>query len=128
MARWEMYNPSPSGRNVGDCTVRAIAKALDIPWEEAYALLAATGFSLHDMPSSNAVWGVVLAHSGYQRHIIPNSCPDCYTIGDFADDHPHGTYVAGTGSHVVTIIDGVIYDSWDSSNEIPIYYWSKKEK
>ena len=128
MARWEMYNPSPSGRNVGDCTVRAIAKALDIPWEEAYALLAATGFSLHDMPSSNAVWGAVLAHSDYQRHIIPNSCPDCYTIGDFADDHPHGTYVAGTGSHVVTIIDGVIYDSWDSSNEIPIYYWSKKEE
>lgn len=128
MARWEMYNPSPSGRNVGDCTVRAIAKALDIPWEEAYALLAATGFSLHDMPSSNAVWGTVLAHSSYQRHIIPNSCPDCYTIGDFADDHPYGTYVAGTGSHVVTIIDGAIYDSWDSSNEIPIYYWSKKEE
>jgi hypothetical protein len=120
-----MYNPSPSGRNVGDCTVRAIAKALDIPWEEAYALLAATGFSLHDMPSSNAVWGTVLAHRSYQRHIIPNSCPDCYTIGDFAADHPRGVYVAGTGRHVACIIDGVILDSWDSSREILTYVWRR---
>jgi hypothetical protein len=55
MARWEMYNPSPSGRNVGDCSVRAIAKALNITWVEAYSLIAAYGFSMQDMPSSNAV-------------------------------------------------------------------------
>lgn len=127
MARWEMYNPSPSGRNVGDCSVRAIAKALNITWGKAYTLIAVCGFSLQDMPSSNAVWGALLKHSGFKRHIILDTCPDCYTIGDFADDHPHGTYVVGTGSHVVTIIDGVIYDSWDSTNEIPVYYWSKEE-
>jgi hypothetical protein len=127
MARWEMYNPSPSGRNVGDCSVRAIAKALNITWVEAYSLIAAYGFSMQDMPSSNAVWGAVLKHSGFKRHVIMDTCPDCYTIGDFADDHPHGTYVVGTGSHVVTVIDGVIYDSWDSANEIPVYYWARKE-
>ena len=33
MNRWVWYNPSPTGRNVGDCAVRAIAKALDIDWE-----------------------------------------------------------------------------------------------
>ena len=29
MSRWKFYNPSPNGGNVGDCTVRAISKALD---------------------------------------------------------------------------------------------------
>mgnify|MGYP001143329198 CR=1 FL=1 len=31
------YNPNPAGKSVGDCPVRAIAKALDKSWEEVYA-------------------------------------------------------------------------------------------
>lgn len=33
MPVWVFYNPSPVGRSVGDCSVRAIAKALNIDWE-----------------------------------------------------------------------------------------------
>lgn len=128
MSRWIMYNPSPTGRNVGDCAVRAIAKALGTDWETAYALIALNGYLMGDMPSSNSVWGAVLRQNGFYRSAIPNTCPDCYTIADFADDHPDGVYVVGTGSHVVTIRDGIIYDSWDSSQEIPQYYWHKEAK
>ena len=125
MSKWTLYNPSPVGRNVGDCSVRAVAKALDTDWETAYALIAMNGYLMADMPSSNAVWGAVLRQNGFSRYAIPSTCPDCYTIGDFADENPHGVYVVGTGNHVVTIKDGVIYDSWDSRQEIPIYYWVK---
>jgi hypothetical protein len=45
---------------------------------------------------------------------------------DFAKDHPSGTFVVGTGNHVATVKDGLIWDSWDSSQEIPVYYWSKE--
>ena len=34
MSKWILYNPSPTGRNVGDCAVRAIAKALGTDWEK----------------------------------------------------------------------------------------------
>lgn len=125
MAKWQHYNPSPTGRNVGDCSVRAVAKALNTDWETAYALISMNGYLMGDMPSSNSVWGAVLRQNGFSRYAIPNTCPDCYTIGDFADENPRGTYVVGTGNHVVTIKDGVIYDSWDSRNEIPQYYWTK---
>lgn len=27
--------------------------------------------------------------------------------------------------HVVCVQDGYYYDSWDSGNEIPIYYWER---
>ena len=127
MSRWRLYNPSPVGRNVGDCAVRAIAKALETDWETAYALIALNGYLMGDMPSSNSVWGAVLRQNGYSRSAIPNSCPDCYTIENFAEDHPRGTYVVGTGTHVVTIQDGIIWDSWDSSQEIPQYYWHKED-
>lgn len=127
MSLWVPFNPSPVGRNVGDCAVRAIAMALGTDWETAYAMLAMNGYLMGDMPSSNAVWGSVLRQHDFYRHAVPNECPDCYTMADFARDHPQGVYVVGTGNHVATIKDGVIYDSWDSSREIPVYYWSRKE-
>lgn len=117
------FNPNPVGRRVGDCSVRAIAKALGIDWETAYAMTVSNGFAMGDMPSSDSVWGAVLRQNGFQKKAIPNTCPDCYTFADFARDNPKGTFVLGTGSHVATIVDGDIYDSWNSSDEIPIYVW-----
>jgi hypothetical protein len=37
-----------------------VAVALDVDWETAYALIAANGFQMGDMPSSDAVWGSVM--------------------------------------------------------------------
>lgn len=128
MSVWREYNPNPAGRNVGDCAVRAIAKALNTDWETAYALIALNGYLMNDVISSNSVWGSVLRQHGFYRYAIPNKCEDCYDINDFANDHSKGTYVVGTGNHVVTIKDGVIFDSWDSRKEIPVYYWSRGDE
>ncbi len=124
---WVKYNPNPSGRNVGDCAVRAIAKALNIDWEKAYAMIAKNGYYMNDMPSSDSVWGSVLRKNGFYRMAIPNHCPDCYTADDFCQSHPKGVYVLGFGGHVATVVNGDIYDSWDSSNEIPVYVWYRKD-
>lgn len=122
------YNPSPSGARVGDCAVRAVSKALGTDWETAYMLLSAKGYAMHDLPNANSVINSVLREYGFEREIIPNECPDCYTIADFARDNPSGVYVLGTGDHVVALVGGTIYDTWNSENEIPLYYWRKKEK
>ena len=127
MSRWRKYNPNPVGRSVGDCAVRAVAAALGVDWETAYAMIARNGYLMGDMPSSNGVWGAVLRQNGYTRPTLPNTCPDCYTLGQFAEDHPEGVYVVGTGNHVATVMDGLIWDAWDSSNETPVYYWQKEE-
>lgn len=127
MSVWSEYNPNPAGRNVGDCAVRAVAKALNTDWETAYLMIAQAGYQMADMPSSNSVWGAVLRKNGFKRTSIPDTCPDCYTAADFVLDHQHGTYVLGFGSHVATAVDGVVYDSWNSTNEIPQYYWHKEE-
>ena len=123
---WVEWNKNPTGRRVGDCAVRAVSVALDVDWETAYSMMAVNGFNMGDMPSANSVWGAVLRQHGFSRQSLPDSCPDCYTAEDFARDNPNGTYVLGFGTHVATIIDGNIYDSWDSSKEIPQYYWYKK--
>ena len=124
---WQEFNPNPAGRSVGDCAVRAISAALEVPWETAFALMATAAYNMGDMPSSNSVWGAVLRQHGFYRESLPNDCPDCYTFEDFAHDHPQGTYVLGTGTHTATVKNGIICDSWDSRKEIPQYYWYRKD-
>lgn len=121
------FNPNPAGRKVGDCAVRAIAKALDMDWESAYILLTVNGFYMGDMPSSDQVWGATLRQRGFRKSVLSDRCPDCYTVDDFCIDHPNGVYVLALGGHVVTVVDGNLYDSWDSSNEVPLYFWKRKE-
>ena len=125
---WIEFNNNPVGRRVGDCSIRALSLALDTDWENAYLMSAINGYKMGDMPSSNSVWGAVLRQNGFYKHVIPNTCPDCYTFEDFAKEHGEGVYVIGTGSHVATVIDGVLYDAWDSSHEIPLFYWSKESE
>ena len=122
------YNPNPTQRNVGDCAIRAISKALNVDWEEAFMLVAKNAYLMGDILSSNSVWGALLRQNGFYRTTIPDSCPDCYTAEEFCQDHPKGTFVLGFGSHVATVVDGNLYDSWDSSHEIPQYYWYRKEE
>ena len=121
------YNPNPTGRNVGDCAVRAVSKALNTDWETAYLMIARNGFNMGDMPSADSVWGSLLRQNGFYRKAIPNRCPDCYTAEDFCADNPEGTFVLGFGGHVATVVDGDLYDSWNSSKEIPVYVWFRKE-
>ena len=124
---WSNYNPNPVGRRVGDCAVRAIAKALDISWEKAYMMLAQSGFLMGDMPSSNSVWGAVLRQNGFKEKTLPDECPDCYTAAQFLADNPKGVFVLGFGTHVATGINGILYDAWNSEDEIPQYVWYKEE-
>ncbi len=124
---WIKYNANPINIRVGDCTVRAISKALNQSWEQTYIDLFLQGFLMCDMPSANAVWGAYLRKKKFSRYIISDQCPDCYTVSDFCRDNPNGTYILALSGHVIAVIDGNYYDTWDSGGEIPIYFWRKKE-
>ena len=122
---WKMYNPNPVGLHVEDCVQRAISAALGVDWDTASDIVHDTAREMGLPEHSDAVWGAVLRKHGFRRYVIPNRCPDCYTVGDFANEHS-GIYVLKVDGHVVSVIDGVIMDSWDSSDEIPQYFWEAK--
>lgn len=122
------YNPNPENKLVGDCVIRAIAKVTDQDWEKVYMDIALQGYMMKDMPSANHVWGAYLMSKGFRKNIIPNSCPDCYTITDFCEDNPHGVYLLATGTHVVAVEEGNYFDTWNSGDEVPMYYWLKEVK
>lgn len=125
MERWVYFNPNPAGNRVGDCAVRAICKALELDWETVFTGLMVYACSLSDMPSANYVWGSYLARHGYHRKLVEQSERYIYTVNDFCADYPTGTYILCIDGHVVTVQEGKYFDTWNSGNEIPIYYWEK---
>lgn len=124
---YSYYNANPYKIRVGDCVIRAISKALNQSWEDTYIDLTIQGYLLGDLLSSNAVWDAYLKSKGFKRHIVPNDCPECYTIEDFCKEHPKGVFIIGTGTHCVAIENGCVFDTWNSSGECPIYYYYKGE-
>lgn len=119
-------NPNPSKKLVGDCVIRAVSIVLDQTWLETYDGITAVGRELRDMPSSNAVWDAYLRDKGYVKHVIPDTCPECYRVADFCWDHPSGDYLLATGTHVIAVLNGDYYDTWDSGDEVPIYFYERR--
>lgn len=109
--------------------MRALSKALGQTWEETYVGLALEGFIRGDLPNADSVWGPYLREHGFTRHLLPDTCPDCYTVSNFAADHPQGTYILSMpGRHVVTVSEGQWHDSWNSGGEVPVYFWTRTQK
>ena len=119
-------NPNPNKKLVGDCVIRAVSIVLDQTWLETYDGITAVGRELRDLPSSNAVWDAYLRDKGYVKHIIPDTCPECYRVADFCWDHPSGDYLLATGTHVIAVLNGDYYDTWDSGDEVPIYFYERR--
>lgn len=124
---FKQINLNPLGKSTGDCVIRALSVLLTRSWNEIYLLLCVYGYMLKDWGSSNSVWDRLLKDEGFKKSMIPDTCPDCYTIKDFCTDigNDGRRYLVATGSHVVAVINGFYYDSWDSGDEIPLYYYWK---
>lgn len=120
---WIKANPNPLGKEVPDCVIRAICIATRKPWLMVYDELTQIGRYDCDMPSSDAVWGHYLYLIGFKPFLLERDCPRCVTVERFAQMHPEGTYIIGTGSHAVTVINGDYYDSWDSGDQIASFFW-----
>lgn len=126
--RYIFKNLNPKGMFVGDCVVRAVAEALETSWDRAYLGLIDYGFRMKNLPNANVVWGAFLYDHGFYKLPVTECYPDNCTIRRFCEEHPSGTFVVATGEHVVCCRDGCYIDSWDSGDEVPIYYFYRRSK
>ena len=124
---WQPYQPNPSNLTTGDCTVRAICAVTGLDWKTAHRALCEFARDMDDMPAENRVWWAFLRGIGFRKIRLPDACPDCYTVRDFARDHPAGKYVLGPAQHAVAVIDGDWWDAWDSGNTVPLYFFEEEK-
>lgn len=123
---WRYFNPNPAGLHVGDCTIRAICAATGLSWYAVHDELCQLSRRMADMPSADRVWWELLKKHGFTRRRVIDRCPDCYTVADFASDHPAGVYVLGPREHAVAVINGEYWDSWDSGETVPLYCFERR--
>ena len=74
------YNSNPRGINTGYCVIRAICKAMDKTWEKVYTELTVKGLQEAMWGDTNTHWAKYLKEHGFVKELLPNTCPDCYTI------------------------------------------------
>lgn len=130
------YNDNPFNLDTGDCVIRAISTALNYNWFMVHDELSFLSRKMADMPSSNRVWKQYLYDKGLQEYQAQNTCPNCLTVERFCKQHPKGRFILSTaeytkardnlivtGTHVVAVIDGDYYDTWDSGANVPLSYF-----
>ena len=142
---YKYYNANTRNKDVGDCVKRAISLALGRDYDEVSAELNKLKHDLH-AEAFNLPW----VYSRYLRkfNIVPENlnptAENSVTESEFAEAHPNGTYILEVGKaklssysrfksyppadHLVTIIDGDIYDSWDSSDDVVHVVYKVKEE
>ena len=124
---YRYFNPNPFLNNhTGDCVVRGLCMLTGDDWDTVYIHIIVEGYRMKMMPSDNPVWGSYLKRAGYSRHLIPEECPVCYTLKDFCQEYNYGKFLVATGTHVIAVVDGDYYDTWDSGDETVLYYWKKE--
>lgn len=123
---YRYFNPNPQGLHVGDCTVRSICAVTGLNWYQVHDALCDLSRDMADMPSADRVWWELLKVFGFEQQKMIDRCPACYTVADFANDHPAGTFVLGPPEHAVAVIEGNWYDSWDSGGTVPTYFFRRR--
>ena len=142
---YKYYNANTRNNNVGDCVKRAISLALGRDYDEVSAELNKLKRSLNV-----DAFNVPYVYSRYLRkfNVVPKNlnptAENSVTESEFAKAYPSGTYILEVGkaklssysrfktyvpsNHLVAVIDGDIYDSWDSSDDIVHVVYKVKEE
>ena len=128
------YNANSRDAHVGDCVKRAISLALDMSYEEVghelRKIQKARGSDAWNRPS---IYGTLIReHTGSSSVPIPKDVR--VDLATWTEQHPSGTYLVEVGNphknyvdHLVAVIDGDIYDSWDSTKDIVYRYYVVSE-
>lgn len=136
--RFVYYNPNPKLRRRKngtpyawsrcDCSVRAVACALNISWEDAYTQLCTAGAVIYDMPDTKEAIGHVLCNNGFEYVKLgkPERGMRRNTVNETARLIKSGVIVANCTGHVVCIKNGKYYDTGDSGDMCVFSYWRKK--
>ena len=115
------YNPHPQGKNVADCVKRAITCASCQPYDVvSRALNRYKKISEADTYNNWHINVVPFMNKFFlaSKMSFPARKGQCRMTGsDFCQEHDSGIYVLQMANHVACVKDGVLYDSWDSSDK-----------
>ena len=132
MKRYKYFQPNDKDikDKMGDCQIRALAKALNKSWLEVFDLICPI---IREAQAMDIFCCDLTKTKGFMKRIgfeytgISNKKGSKRpTVEEFAKKHPKGRYVCSVASHVVAVVDGIYYDTWDCGYKSLYGYYELK--
>ena len=112
---------------IGDCVIRSIAIATETDYREVFEALFRIGLEIGDMPNSDPVVEQHLNSIGWYKNPpikMPNSNKK-YLLSDVPVD-VEKNYIFRQAGHLVAVVKGTVYDTFDSRSSAAQSYYTKK--
>ncbi len=133
MSGYKYYQPNDKDLKdkTGDCQVRALSKALNISWLEAFDLTIPicrrlqtyTIFDGNHEKTVEAMQDLGFVYTGVSN----KKGTKRPTVKSFAASHKSGTYILKVSHHVVACVNGEYFDTWDSGHKSLYGYYELKK-
>lgn len=131
---FHFHNANPKNRITTDCVIRAISTALELPYNTVVMEMAEMQCKTGYDPSENKLIDMYLQSKGWVKKYQPRKIDGKkYTGAEFCQEVKEGcTWGDGDftrivanigGGHTVAIINGKVWDIWDSTDGCIGIYW-----
>lgn len=123
------YNANPKNRITGDCRIRAISVACEVPYNQVVMDLARIQCETGYDQTANQGISILLKEYGWTKCKQPRKADNTkYTGAEFCRllANNNKRYVANIGGHhIVAIVNKKVWDIWDSTDGCIGNYWTK---
>lgn len=132
MSRYVYFQPNKKDLKdkVGDCQIRAFCKVMDIDWLTAFDLTIPICRQLQTYTIFDcdlAKTKEAMRKLGFEYTGVSNKKGSKRpTVESFAKSHPTGRYIVSVAHHVVAVVNGKYYDTWDSGYKSLYGYYEFK--
>lgn len=130
MLKYKQENVNPKGRKTGDCSTRALAKLLDIGWDEALELQFRMSLKTkYDMTSHQVIERILSEHGWTKMKQPRKSDGTKYQVREMDILVPHVRHkrvLCTVAHHYVVIVDDEYVDTWNSGYKTVGNYFIKE--
>ena len=115
-----------SRRKRGDCVVRAITIALNLPYEVVFKSLCDLAKETGFFPNDDDTYGPYLKQNGWIKNKPQRVNGHLKSLENF--NSKGITAIVSARSHLVCVIDGKIYDTYDCKFYCAYSYYTKQQQ
>ncbi len=120
---YKFYNPHPNGSHTvtDDCVKRALTVTTGMDYMDVQREL-----NRYKKISGAKRFNSAGNPDNYVKNILGSKripCPQKITAREFCTEHPSGRYILDMKGHWSSLVDGIIYDTWDVSEETVLAFY-----
>ncbi len=127
------HNANPKNKITGDCVIRALSIGMNQPYEITYAELFRFSLKTGYMLNCKECYDKYLQSKGWKKHKQPRKEDNtkytgkefCKEVKEYTFNYPDRIIANIGGHHIVAIVDGKVWDIWNSTDGCIGNYWTK---